>query len=106
MITLESNIQELFYEFGLSNKIELDESQLEEALITFGGKAYPDFGQVVILAGGAGSGKGFVKSKLLGIEGIVFDVDRLKELVIASTKFNAKAKEEFGIDVSKLNLKK
>lgn len=28
--------------------------QLNEKLITFGGKAYPKFGQVVILAGGAG----------------------------------------------------
>ena len=34
---------------------------MNEKLITFGGKAYPKFGQVVILAGGAGSGKGFVK---------------------------------------------
>lgn len=36
-----------------------DFTSLDEALITFGGKAYPKFGQVVILAGGAGSGKGF-----------------------------------------------
>ena len=33
-----------------------DFTSLDEALITFGGKAYPKFGQVVILAGGAGSG--------------------------------------------------
>lgn len=52
------------------------------------------------------SGKGFIKSKLMGIEGIVLDVDRLKELVMLSTKYKAKAKEEFGIDVSTLNLKK
>jgi len=31
---------------------------LLEKLITFGGKAYPKFGNVVILAGGGGSGKG------------------------------------------------
>lgn len=34
-----------------------EEVELEEALITFGGKAYPKFGTVVIQAGGAGSGK-------------------------------------------------
>lgn len=79
---------------------------LDEKLLTFGGKAFPKFGQVVILAGGAGSGKGFVKDKLLGIEGHVFDVDRLKELVMHSTKFNSKIKEMYGIDASALNLKK
>lgn len=81
-------------------------NELVEALMTFGGKAYQPFGQVVILAGGAGSGKGFVKDKLLGMEGIVFDVDRLKELVMASEKYNQIGKEKFGVDVSKLNLKK
>ncbi len=58
------------------------EGQIDEALITFGGKAYPKFGQVVILAGGAGSGKGFVNSNLLGIDGKVFDVDALNGLAI------------------------
>jgi hypothetical protein len=52
------------------------------------------------------SGKGFVSSKLLGVEGITFDVDRLKELVMASEKYNKIAKDKFGIDVSKLDLKK
>ena len=79
---------------------------MDEKLITFGGKAYPKFGQIVILAGGAGSGKGFVKKKLMGIDGLTFDVDRLKELVMLSSKYNSKIKEEYGIDASKLNLKK
>jgi len=99
-----SKINELYYEFGLSSKEEYMPS-LDEALITFGGKAYPKFGQVVILAGGAASGKGFVRSKLLGIEGIVLDVDRLKELVMLSTKFSSKIEKLYGIEVSKLNLK-
>lgn len=81
------------------------EKYLNEKLITFGGKAYPKFGQVVILAGGAGSGKGFVQKKLMGIEGITFDVDRLKELVMLSDKYASLVKQEFGADVSKLNLK-
>ncbi|UQJ94980.1 hypothetical protein IANJMKHF_00074 [Klebsiella phage CPRSA] len=63
---------------------QFTESTLTEALITFGGRAYPKFGQVVILAGGAGSGKGFTLEKLLGIEGITLDVDALKKLVMGS----------------------
>ncbi|WWQ13061.1 Zeta toxin domain-containing protein [Morganella phage vB_Mm5] len=79
---------------------------LDEALITFGGKAYPKFGQVVILAGGAGSGKGFTLSKLLGIEGKVFDVDALKSLVMKSSQLSAKIKKETGYDIKNFDLKK
>lgn len=77
--------------------------QLDEALITFGGKAYPRFGQVVIMAGGAGSGKGFVKDKLVGVEGYNFDVDELKLLATRTPGIIAKVKSELGIDISKLN---
>lgn len=78
---------------------------LDEALITFGGKAYPKFGQVVILAGGAGSGKGFTLEKLLGIEGITLDVDALKKLVMGSTKLAAEIKAKTGHDVKTMSLK-
>lgn len=78
---------------------------LDEALITFGGKSYPKFGQVVILAGGAGSGKGFTLEKLLGIEGITLDVDALKKLVMGSTKLAAEIKAKTGHDVKTMNLK-
>jgi hypothetical protein len=55
-----------------------EESQeLLEKLITFGGQAYPKFGNIIIMAGGAGSGKGFVLGTLVGAEGKVFDVDEL-----------------------------
>lgn len=90
----------------LSESIEKSSfEELYEALLTFGGKAYPKFGQVIILSGGAGSGKGFIKSNLLGAEGIVLDVDRLKELVMASTKFNATIKSKYGVDVSDMDLR-
>lgn len=79
--------------------------QIDEALITFGRKAYSKFGQVVILAGGAGSGKGFVLSNLLGIDGKVFDVDALKELAMKSTVFSKRVKDETGRDITKMNLK-
>lgn len=80
--------------------------QLDEALITFGNKAYPKFNQVVILAGGAGSGKGFISGKLMGIEGQTLDVDRLKELAMASVKLAGRIKSETGHDINKFDMKK
>ena len=79
---------------------------INEALITFGKKAYPKFGQVVIMAGGAGSGKGFILEKLVGIEGKVLDVDAVKGLAMASIKLAAKIKAETGQDITKFDLKK
>ena len=76
-----------------------------EKLITFGGKAYPRAGNVVIMAGGAGSGKGFVKDRLIGLEGYTFDVDEIKKLAIKSKGFTDRSKSELGIDLKKLDLK-
>ena len=76
---------------------------LLEKLITFGGKAYPKFGNIVIMAGGAGSGKGFVKDELVGIEGRVFDVDDLKLLAAKSPIIRKRVMDEFGVDLEKLS---
>lgn len=75
--------------------------QINEKLMTFGGKAYPKFGQVVALAGGAGSGKGFILKNLMGIEGKVLDVDAIKELSQQAPGIIKKIKAEFGVDISK-----
>lgn len=75
---------------------------LLEKLITFGGKAYPNFGNVVIMAGGAGSGKGFVKDNLVGMEGFVFDVDKLKTLAAATPAIQKRIKDEMGVDIKDL----
>ena len=83
----------------------LEHKSLQEKLITFGKKAYPKFGNVVILAGGAGSGKGFQLEKLLGIEGKVFDVDHLKQLAIKSEMFAKRIKDETGQDIKNYDLK-
>lgn len=77
-------------------------NELLEALITFGGKAYPPFGNVVIMAGGAGSGKGFVKDKLVGIEGKTFDVDALKTLASKTPKIQKRVQDEFNVDLEQL----
>lgn len=76
---------------------------LEEKLITFGGKAYPNFGTVVIMAGGAGSGKGFVKDNLVGVEGKVFDVDELKKIASKAPLIKKRVKDEFGVDLEDLS---
>lgn len=80
---------------------------LLEKLITFGGQAYPKFGNVIIMAGGAGSGKGFVKDKLVGAEGFTFDVDALKTLAAATPAIQKRVKKDMGVDIADLaaNLK-
>jgi hypothetical protein len=78
---------------------------LEEKLIVLGKGAYPKFGTVVIMAGGAGSGKGFIKERLLGVEGFVFDVDDMKKLAQKTAPIVKKVQDELGVDISKLNLK-
>lgn len=75
---------------------------LAEKLITFAGQAYPKFGNVIIMAGGAGSGKGFVKDKLVGAEGFTFDVDALKTMASKTPAILAKVKAERGIDMAEL----
>jgi len=105
-------LDELIYGETVSDPIREDYvaeqyDELMEALITFGGQAYPKFGNIVIMAGGAGSGKGFVKDKLVGIEGFTFDVDALKTLAAATPAIQKRVKKELGVDLEKLadNLK-
>jgi len=80
--------------------------QLDEKLITFAKKAYPKSGNLLILAGGAGSGKGFILNNLVGLEGKVFNVDDLKSLAIKTPKIISRVKKEFDVDISKLQLTK
>ncbi len=84
----------------------IQEDALMEKLITFAGKAYPRQGHALILAGGAGSGKGFVLSNLIGMEGKIFNVDDLKSAVLRVPKIKNKIKSKLGIDMSKMNLTK
>lgn len=89
------------------NQHYLEERELQESgeillekLITFGGKAYPNFGNVVIMAGGAGSGKGFVLSNLVGLEGKVMDVDALKTAAAKSKLIQKRVKDKTGEDIA------
>jgi hypothetical protein len=78
---------------------------VSEALITFGGKTYPDFGQVVIVAGGSGSGKGFVIDNLFGITGKRYDVDYLKTEVQKNKAIREELSQRFGVSESVFDLK-
>ena len=78
----------------------VEQESLDEALITFGGIAYPKFGNVVIQAGGAGSGKGFIQDKLLGIQGKVINVDEVKTWVSRSIQLRGLIKAKTGVDIS------
>jgi hypothetical protein len=93
------------FKFFTEEALYEEAEMLMEKLITFGGKAYPKFGNIVIMAGGAGSGKGFVLSKLVGIEGKTFDPDQLKRLAGKSPLINKRVKEEFGVDLKELGSK-
>lgn len=92
---------------SFKNYLAEEQQELIEKLITFGGQAYPKFGNVIIMAGGAGSGKGFVKDNLVGAEGYVFDVDALKTLAAKTPAIRKKVKDELGVDLENLaaNLK-
>jgi predicted kinase len=92
------------FEQFLNENQEMDDDLLEK-LIIFNNKPFQPFGNVVIMAGGAGSGKGFIKSNILGMDGWGFDVDELKSLAMGSTKFSAKVKEETGVDITKMDLR-
>ena len=82
-----------------------EELRLDEKLITLAGKAYPKFGNVVIMAGGAGSGKGFIQSNLLGLEGTTLDVDALKQAAIKSKIIKKRVKEELDYDLGMFDKK-
>lgn len=56
--------------------------RLNEAGLSLNGKAYPKFNNVLIAAGGAGSGKGFVLNNVLLFNGKTFDVDALKSNIL------------------------
>lgn len=83
-------------------------NSLTEKALNVGNRsiAYPKSGQILILAGGAGSGKGFASKKVIAFEGKRFDVDELKEKMIRGNSkiICQKFKEQKGRDITSLNL--
>ena len=82
-----------------------DQEIINEALIVLGARAYPKFGQVVIMAGGSGSGKGFVVDNLLAVQGKIFDVDELKSMAVRMPMLKKRIKIEYGLDVDTVDLR-
>ena len=78
-----------------SNRGEL----LTAALLEVGGVRYPKFGNILILAGGSGSGKGHQLKNLIGMEGKILDIDRLKELALQHYGIRKTLQQKFGINV-------
>lgn len=67
-------------EIPLKNESTINEEQLDEKLITFSNRA--PYGQIVFMAGGAGSGKGFAINNFIDAAGFkVRDVDEMKKAV-------------------------
>ena len=78
-----------------------------EKLITFDGKVYPKYNNVVVMCGGGGSGKGFVVSNVLGIDAKSLNVDDLKETLIKfkdDNPLSIKFKNEYGKYLSEVSL--
>lgn len=79
-----------------------------EKLITFDGKVYPKYNNVVVMCGGGGSGKGFVVSNVLGIDAKVLNVDDIKETLLKfkdDNPLSIKYKKEYGKYLSQVDLK-
>ena len=82
-----------------------DSNILVAKQITFGGKSYENYGQVVMVGGGSGSGKGFQISQLFGITGKNYDVDSLKEFVKKNNILRDKLSEKYGVSESVFDMK-
>jgi len=62
------------------DELQEDEQINEANVVTFDKKSFPKDGWAVIMAGGAGSGKGFAISKLVLIDAKIIDVDHMKKM--------------------------
>jgi hypothetical protein len=77
---VESLIRNLVRETFRNEILNEEEEQLDEKLITFSNRL--PYGQIVFIAGGAGSGKGFAVSNFLDSSGFkVRDVDEMKKQI-------------------------
>ena len=70
------------YELEESMSVSIDEAKT----VTFGGKTFPKYGWGIVMAGGSGSGKGYVRSHRIAIDAKVMDVDELKKLYVMAAK--------------------
>lgn len=57
---------------------------------------FPNYGQIIFLVGGAGSGKNFVLQNMIGYNGVNCDVDDLKTYIAREAKFKENKYKEKG----------
>lgn len=84
------------------------DTMLNEAAVTFGGKAYPKYDNILVLAGGAGSGKGFALNNAIAFDGKHLDVDEIKNEVLKlgdDSSFGKRFYKDKGKKLSELDLK-
>lgn len=74
-------------------------------LLQLGGVRYPKFGNILIMAGGSGSGKGCQLKNLVGLDGKVLDVDKLKVLVLENEFFRKLFKKKYNREIKSDSLK-
>lgn len=69
-----------------NNQSMMEELLTEGKVVTFDGKTNPSDGWIVVMAGGSGSGKGFVFDTLVPFHGKKLDPDELKPYVIKTSE--------------------
>ena len=81
---------------------------LEEQLLKFNGKTNQPFGQIVIMAGGSGSGKSTIMQQMVGFQGKIFDTDAIKKIIKKSESLQELLIKTYGdklnFDVKNINL--
>lgn len=81
---------------------------LEERALNIGDKSvsYPKFGNILILAGDAGAGKGFASTRMIAFEGKRFDDDAIKTnlLKFKPAELSKKFSEQTGRYLESINL--
>lgn len=72
---------------AIAEDLELTEQLLTEGkIVTFDGETNPNNGWIVVMAGGSGSGKGFVFNTLVPFHGKKLDPDELKPYIIKTSE--------------------
>lgn len=107
--SIKENPDNLFFEsLRDSSSLDIEEdydflvdeggSIVEAEMVTFGGNMFPRGGYAVIMTGGSGSGKSYVRKTKLAIDAKTIDVDELKELYMKAQKAG-KIKDEKTYDM-------
>lgn len=90
-VNYDSLFESLREDIPFDNLETTNESFFEELVdeaktVTFANNTYPKSNWAVIMAGGSGSGKGYVISHKIAIDAKIIDVDQLKELYTKAAK--------------------